>query len=252
MRKKILIPGLFICMLSSCGLVIHMVSTANSQDRTEMDTEGKQDVPSPYNDNNILFKTNRTFCYQVEQIEKGRHLFFGLDMMVIPGSFNLNQSKVKYKYHYNPLDLDSNELKQFGYDGKGGFEPEFTSLIEEKNELNFHPPRSKTLTCLEAAPFPEIPFRIKKGTHSKSFLFIPRGSWGKLGGSKITWHYEIDSVAYVSDTIPYFCSVYATADSRKGGHNTLRIYFNKDSGFTKLYYHFQDSTIVNFTLTEIE
>lgn len=217
-----------------------------------IDTEGRTDVASPYNDNNLIYKTNRTFVFEVEQRQGNRHIRFLLDMVVIPGAFNRNETKIKYKYHYQPSDLDSIELKEFGFDRFGNFTPEFTSLLEEKNDIRFHPPRSKTLVCLEAAPFPGLPYKIKKGIRVKEFLFIPRGSWGKLGGSKITWKYEVDSVSYVQDTVPYFCEVSATADSKKGGHNTLKLHFNTDSGFTKLSYRFQDSTAIEFNLKEIK
>lgn len=251
MKRKIIF-FCCICFLSSCGLALHIVSSRANQNAEINDTQGKTNVTSPNNEDNAIYKTNRIFCYEVEQTQKGRHIRFALDMMVIPGSFNANQSKIKYNYHYNPIDLDTSELRLFGFDGQGKFSPEFTSLKEEKNVLYFHPPRSKTLVCLEAAPFPEVPYQIKKGTSKKVLLFIPRGSWGKLGGSKITWKYEIDSVIYHQDTIPYFCSIKAQADSKRGGHNTLQMHFNADSGFTRLSYRFQDSTAIDFTLKEIK
>lgn len=251
MVRKLYFFVVLLSLCSSCGFVIHMVSS-RSAGSEEMDTEGKPGVASPYNDNNEIYKTNRKFIYEVEQWQHNRHLKFMLDMVVIPGAFNINETKIKYKYHYNPLDLNAAELIEFGFDKEGNYTPEFTSLKEEKNDIRFHPPRSKTLVCLEAAPFPGLPYKMKKGVRVKEFLFIPRGSWGKLGGSKITWRYEVDSVTYVQDSVPYSCSVTAVADSKKGGHNTLRMYFNTDSGFTKLSYRFQDSTAIEFNLKEIK
>lgn len=251
MLKKISCCIVFGFLFSSCGWIIHKLS-AGSGNVAEIDTEGRTDIASPYNDNNRIYKTNRTFVFEVEQKQLNRRIQFGLDMIVIPGSFNRNETRIKYKYHYNPADLNADELKEFGFDQQGNCTPEFTSLLEEKNDIRFHPPRSKTLVCLEAAPFPGLPYKIKKGVRVKEFLFIPRGSWGKLGGSKITWRYEVDSVSYVQDTIPYFCRVIASADSKKGGHNTLDMHFNTDSGFTKLSYRFQDSTSIEFNLKEIK
>lgn len=249
MIKNTLFFALFIFLFSSCGLLIHLASYQAINEK-ELDTEGKTDIASPYNDNNRIYQTNRSFVYEVEQWQH-RYLKFFVEMVIIPGSFNRNETRIKYKYHYNPADLNVDELKSFGADANGNCSPEFTSLLEEKNDIRFHPPRSKTLVCLEAAPFPGLPYQLKKGARSKEFLYIPKGSWGHLGGSRITWRYEIDSVHYIQDTLPSFCRVSATADSKKGGHNTLRMHFSVDSGFTKLYYHFQDSTIIHFTLKEI-
>ncbi len=218
----------------------------------EIDTEGKTGIASPYNDNNIIYKTNKSFMYEVDQVQTDRRLKFNIEMVVIPGAFNMHESRIKYKFYYDPKDLDSAELKAFGYQEQNGFAPEFSSLKEEKNDITFHPPRSKTLACLEAAPFPALRSKIEKGMQTKEFLFIPKGSWGKLGGSTITWRYRIDSVAYVNDTIPYYCHATGTADSKKGGHNILKMHFNTDSGFTKLSYRFQDLTTVDFILKEIK
>lgn len=246
---KILLILLF---LSSCKLAIHMIGTQSSQYSGPIDTEGRMDIPSPSNDDNKIYTTNRSFIYEVDQYQNKKRLKFELELMVIPGSFNLNESKLKYKFRYKPEDLVAAQLVDYGYDSTGNFRPEFTSFTEVGNCFAFHPPRSKTLECLEAAPFPYVPGLIKKGRKSKQFLFIPRGNWGKLGGSKITWQYEIDSVRYIHDTIPYFCRINATADSKKGGHNTLQTYFNIDSGFTKWSYRFEDSTAIDFILKKIK
>jgi hypothetical protein len=243
---------LIAALFSSCGWAIHLIGTQTTQNSGPIDTEGMTNIASPSNDDNIIYKTNRTFIFEVDQWQNKKHLKFELEMMVIPGSFNLNESKIKYKYHYDPKDLTAEQLKEFIYDSLGNFNSEITSFTESVKALGFHPPRTKTLEYLEAAPFPEIPYPIKKGRHLKEYLFIPRGNWGKLGGSKITWRYEVDSVRYIHDTIPYFCHLNATADSKKGGHNTLQTWFNIDSGFTKWSYRFQDSTTIDFILKKIK
>ena len=242
---------LIICLLSSCKLAVHIINKKVDQNVGPIDTEGRTDIASPANADNKIYLTNRSFIYAVDQWQNKKHLKFELEVMVIPGSFNLSESKLKYKYHYDPIDLSAEQLVDFGYDSIGNFRPEFTSFTEEGNCFSFHPPRSKTLECLEAAPFPYIPSCIKKGIQEKQFLFIPKGNWGKLEGSKITWRYEVDSVRYIHDTIPYFCHVNATADSKKGGHNTLQTWFNIDSGFTKWSYRFEDSTAIDFVLKKI-
>lgn len=216
-----------------------------------MDSEGMIEIVSPYNEDNVVYQTNRTFIYEVDQHQKNRHICFQLELLVIPGAFNWEESKIKYKYHYNPSDLTQQELKDWGFEN-GCFRPEFTSLTEKKNDLRLHPPRTKTLACLQKAPFPEIPRRLAVGATREAVLFIPRGNWAELGGSKIKWKFRIDSVAYKNDTLPYFCRVQAEANSKKGGHNTLEIHFQVDSGFTKLAYRFQDLSTVDFILKEIK
>ncbi|HET6228323.1 MAG TPA: hypothetical protein VFF27_18730 [Bacteroidia bacterium] len=243
---------IIITSLCSCGLAIHFIGTQTKHDSSPIDTEGITNIASPSNDDNKIYTTNRSFIFEVNQWQNKKHIQFDLEMIVIPGSFNTNESKIKYKYHYNPKDLTTEQLTDFGYDSIGNFRPEFTSFTESGHYFEFHPPRSKSLECLEAAPFPFIPMQVVKGRKSKQYLYIPRGNWGKLEGSKITWRYEIDSVNYIHDTIPYFCRVSATADSKKGGHNTLQTYFNIDSGFTKWSYRFQDSTTIDFILKKIK
>jgi len=239
-------------LLSSCKLAIHMVGTKAAQNIGPIDTEGRTDIQSLSNDDNKVYKTNRCFTFQVDQYQNKKHIRFELDMLVIPGSFNLRESKVKYKYYYNPKDLTAQQLLDYGYDSLGNFRTEITSFTESGNKFDFHPPRTQSLECLEAAPFPYIPTIIKKGITAKHLFYIPRGNWGKLGGSKIIRNYEIDSVRYIHDTIPYFCRVSATADSKKGGHNTLQTWFNIDSGFTKWSYRFEDSTAIDFVLKKIK
>ena len=243
---------LVVFSFSSCGFAIHLIGKQTAQNNGPVDTEGMVNIASPSNEDNLIYKTNRTFVFEVDQCVKKKHLKFELEMLIIPGSFNLDESKLKYKYHFDPQNLTDEQLKEFGYDGIGNFSPEITSFTESARGIDFHPPRSKSLECLEAAPFPYVPGIIRKGRKSKQYLYIPRGNWGKLGGSKIVWNYEIDSVRYINDTVPYFCRVSATADSKKGGHNTLQTYFNIDSGFTKWSYRFEDSTTVDFILKEIK
>jgi hypothetical protein len=239
------------CLLSSCGFIILKVAE-NKEMKGPMDTEGMQDIASPYNSDNEIYTTNRVFIYEVNQKEKNRDLKFKLELLVIPGAFNLQETKIKYKYHYDPHDLTAEELADFGFKSPDNYLFEYSSVREEKHNVQLHPPRTKTLMCLERAPFPELPYKLYKGAKKKGLLYIPRGNWGDLGGSKITWNYEVDSVAFKNDTIPYYCSVRGIANSKKGGYNTLEMQFKADSGFTKLSYRFQDLTAIDFVLKEIK
>src|SRR3569832_2881526 len=110
MIQKLLMACLFVATASSCGLFIRAVSVASTSKITDVDTEGRTDVPSPYNEDNVIFKTNRAFVYAVDQLQKGRYLRFKIEMLVIPGSFNSKETRIKYNYYYNPADLDPLEL----------------------------------------------------------------------------------------------------------------------------------------------
>jgi hypothetical protein len=241
----------FVFLFSSCGFILLKVAE-NKEMKGPLDTEGMSNVESPYNSDNEIYKTNRTFVYEVNQHEKNRDLKFRLELVVIPGAFNLQESKIKYKYHYDPKELTAKELTDFGFKSPDDYLFEYSSVREEKKVVQLHPPRTKTLMCLERAPFPELPSELYKGSKKKSWLFIPRGNWGELGGSKITWNYEVDSVTFKNDTLPSYCRIQGIADSKKGGHNALEMEFKADSGFTKLSYRFQDLTTIDFVLKEIK
>ena len=67
MIRAILFSFTTILLFSSCGFLVHMVTTHAQNIAGELDTEGKREVASPYNDNNVIFKTNRTFVYLVNE-----------------------------------------------------------------------------------------------------------------------------------------------------------------------------------------
>lgn len=251
MKSKLLFLVL-VFIFPSCGLIILKVADNKNRNACPMDTEGMDNIESPYNLDNTVYRTNRRFLYEVYQQEKGRSLKFKLELVVMPGVFNLAETKIKYNYYYSPEDLSSQELIDFGYTEPHCYQSEYTSLSEEQNNVQLHPPRTKTLMCLERAPFPELPYPICKGSKRKGLLYIPKGNWGELAGSRIKWKYVIDSVSYKNDTLPYYCHVQSSAESKKGGYNTLEMDFTADSGFTRLSYRFQDLTCIDFILKEIK
>ncbi|MBN1598337.1 MAG: hypothetical protein JW894_08585 [Bacteroidales bacterium] len=244
---KTLFAGLIIIsMTASCGLLIKLLSHQNGI----LDTEGMDNIESPNNDDNTIFITHRIFKYHVSQREINRCINFDLEMVVIPGYVN-SQTKIKYKYKYNPADLTQEEIIDFTDSIYGLCRPTYTSVNEDKFGVDIHPPRSYTLRKLQLAPFPDVDFPIYEGRKGKGFLYIPRGNWGEWEKSKIKHNKIIKSVSYKNDSIINGCVVEGTATS-KFGISTLEAHFQIDSGFTRLFYRFSDSSKVDFVLKEIK
>ncbi|HNW99571.1 MAG TPA: hypothetical protein PKK00_14285 [Bacteroidales bacterium] len=242
---------IWICiLLSSC---IRFPKNTIAEKNQIIDSEGIDTIPSPYNEDNKIYITNRTFVYQVYQNNINRKYNFIIELKVIPGSCNSGQTKIKYKYFYRKEELTPDEIIAFEYsDSLGGYcRQEITGVIENNIEIWLHPPRTKTLIKLEKAPFPEIKFNSKEWNET---LVIPFGNYKEIGlsGSIIKWNYKIDSIKYIHDTIPYYCSIKAVATSKKGGRNTLDAVFKADSGMVKLNYFFEDKSTVKFVLKEIK
>jgi hypothetical protein len=137
----------FVFLFSSCGFILLKVAE-NKEMKGPLDTEGMSNVESPYNSDNEIYKTNRTFVYEVNQHEKNRDLKFRLELVVIPGAFNLQESKIKYKYHYDPKELTAKELTDFGFKSPDDYLFEYSSVREEKKVVQLHPPRTKTLMLI--------------------------------------------------------------------------------------------------------
>ena len=156
---KIIKNILPLLIFTSC-ISISLPKRTVAEKNQVVDTEGIDTISSPYNFDNKVYRTNRTFVYEVNQNDIKRNYNFILELKVIPGSGNMGETKIKYKYFYKKNQLTSDEITYFGLkDSLGGyFGSEITSLFENANVVYLHPPRTKTLMKLEKAPFPEIYF----------------------------------------------------------------------------------------------
>lgn len=243
MKKTTLVIAICIA-LSSCSSILFNSAAGNQP----LDTEGSTDIPSPENSDNVVYKTNRVFVYNVTQTSATRELKFKIEMIVVPGLYH-GDTKVKYKYHYDPKDLTANELKSFGFDGEN-YKPEFGSLEESPLYFGLEHPQTNTLACLASSPTPHNPTAKNVNAPISTWLYVPHGNWGLLSAKWIKWTYIIDSVGYRNDKI-YKLAVQAKAKSRSSGVNQVNYYYSIDSGLTEMHYNLGDTARLDFVLAEI-
>ena len=212
--------------LTSCNLLLN-IDTADFND-----TEGQYEVPSKYNDDNVIYKTNSEFVYQVDIKSSLKDTSYFIGLKVIPGSL-FDQSKIKYKYYSNKNQLEKDSCNFW----------ELTGLIENNKLIWLHPPRSE-MKELELSAFPEIQKNegiIKKTWKSK----INTGSdWEEYKNTNITsiYNYEKDTTL-IFNSNKYDCSRIKAISTSKFGLVTTMYYFSNKIGFLNLNYFFENKNI---------
>ena len=227
-RSKNIIILLFQLLigLTSCNLLLN-IDTPDFND-----TEGQYEVPSKYNDDNVIYKTNSEFVYQIDIKSPLKDTSYFIVLKVIPGSL-FDQSKIKYKYYSNKNQLEKNSCNFW----------ELTGLIENNKLIWLHPPRSE-MKELELSAFPEIQKNegiIKKTWKSK----IHTGSdWEEYKNTNITsiYNYEKDTTL-IFNSNKYDCSRIKAISTSKFGLVTTMYYFSKKIGFLNLNYFFENKNI---------
>ena len=220
--KTILIPCIFL-IVSSCALIFN---TADFED-----TEGKQNIVSKYNDDNIVYKTYRTFVYQIDKdsISKQTSL---IHLKVLPGDL-FKQTKIKYKYISENSNSTSDSTDFW----------ELTGLIENSSNCWLHPPRSKFYE-LEFSAFPEIRKAKKKITPKWTSKIYTGNSWGEYKNIIIN-----SSYIHLNDTLIKFkndliqCNVISASAKSKFGKVQSEFYWSEKHGFIELNYYFNKETI---------
>jgi hypothetical protein len=195
-----------------------------------------------------VFKTKRTFTYQIEQYVNTEKITFIIEMRILPIK-NTKGALIRYLYKYKPEDIVDLNFQKECPDSLNGYCQRELSTLDKFNGCNFlHPPRTRSLEILEIAPFPQIYLDKKKWS---GVLSIPKNSWGIWEDTKFTWEYSVDSISYKKDSIKesYFIS---STSSSKFGINTNNFIFHIDSGFTSLNYKFQDYGDVYMKLIDIQ
>jgi len=227
-RSKNIIILLFQLLigLTSCNLLLN-IDTADFND-----TEGQYEVLSKYNDDNVIYKTNSEFVYQVDIKSPLKDTSYFIVLKVIPGSL-FDQSKIKYKYYSNKNQLEKDSCNFW----------ELTGLIENNKLIWLHPPRSK-MKELELSAFPEIQKNegiIKKTWKSK----IHTGSdWEEYKNTSITsiYNYEKDTTL-IFNSNKYDCFRIKAISTSKFGLVTTMYYFSNKIGFLNLNYFFENKKI---------
>jgi hypothetical protein len=204
------------------------------------DTEGQNEVLSKYNDDNVIYKTNSEFVYQVNIKSPLKDTSYIIVLKVIPGTL-FDQSKIKYKYYSNKNQLEKDSCNFW----------ELTGLIENPKLIWLHPPRSK-MKELELSAFPEIQKNegiIKKTWKSK----IHTGSdWEEYKNTNITsiYNYEKDTTL-IFNSNKYECFRIRAVSTSKYGILTTIYYFSNKIGFLHLNYFFESKRI-NINLISIK
>ncbi len=165
------------------------------------------------------------------------------------------KQKITYDYFPNPSidtsivlkiqsifydEVSPNSYRNFLIQNKS-YGTSKTTLYETKNNLWFHPPRSRQFTLLELAPFPE--YNQIDSSFSRT-IFIGEHSYGKLAGEKIK---SIYSIKTINNEIK---KVFATSHSVVGEVKAVFTYL-KGKGFTKFEYWFFNETHLTINIKEI-
>jgi len=200
-----------------------------------------------YSDDYHVYKTRKTFTYEVHQIMDSTSVNFELDLIVLP-MMKMNAALINYKYRYDPKDIIEFSLQEDCPDSlSGACHRELTTINESDNSVWMHPPRSKTLKILELAPFPEIHFN---SDNWKSWLYIPKGNWGEWEKTKFNHFYCVDSIEYKYDEVPEYYYVRSFSESRFG-KNENNYVFHVDSGFTEMHYKIVNKGVVDLKLIHV-
>ena len=215
-------------------------------------TEGKTNIKSKYNDDNIVFKTNSIFKYKVNWIRDAdtlqafiiNHLndtvdYTTVQLFVVPGKF-FGQTKMLWKY-VNSED----SIVQTG----------LTGLKEDENQNWIHPPR-EGFPCIyiESSTFHSIEFPIFIGKEWESTTVIPKGNYEVIGldDSRVNKKYKISGKENISTLFGEFSDVWkvnSSAQSKIGLSHHL-FYYDDKMGFVYSEYTFSNGDKLTLDLFE--
>ena len=165
------------------------------------DTEGMS-MKSKYNDDNVVYKTNRSFTFRSILVSKGDTLINEYSTLkVIPGHW-FGQTKIKWKYQKAVNDTTS-------------YNSEVSGLIETPDNIWFHPPRNGNYALSETMPFPDILIHAKnlnqklskgsfyigsgwndaiKGTYEQFYTYLGEEILNGAFGSLTTYKVRLESI----------------------------------------------------------
>jgi len=241
-KNRLLLILLLVGVFSSCSKIYSVL-------RKDVDSEGKTDIKSKFNDDNKVYTTNRLFSYNVHQIDAARELNYKMELLVIPGKYN-GGTKIKYKLYYTEENLTLKEREEY-IDSNKLYKWDITNVMEDDEGVWIHPPRSYTLEKLQLSPFPQIDFPAKIGDNWASRMYIGAG-WGDLRGKTVSSDYIVESVKYSeTDSLNFTARVKAETYFDEENHLCKAVFdFDSQLGFTNMSYVFDDSTKVEIRLVE--
>jgi len=213
------------------------------------DTTGQTNLKSKYNEDNIIFKTNRQFNYDVLWIKEKDTLpiknatgeeIKQIILSIIPGKF-FNQTKITWQYANEKSFIVKTEI---------------TGIVEDSTNVWIHPPRSgMPFVYIESAPFPEIKHPLNLGTKWNSETFIPKGQYDVINLSgKMNNNWEIKERIKLETSYKNYDSIWKIESFSKSclGTGKNEFYFDENDGFVKMIYTFPNNEILIFELSEIK
>lgn len=240
MKKGILIITIntLFFSITSCSPILILIAKKSIED-----TEGKENIKSKYNDDNLIFKTNKEFNYKTFRIDNNDTLpakiyssndtilVDKVQLKILPGKF-FHQTKIKWKYFYNNILVSD-----------GGI----TGLEENSAKIWFHPPRiNGTFIYTECCAFPITYLPMKEGSTWSELTRTGPNSYKEIGlqNSTINNTFKIlkkEIFNGISD-----CWKIETSSKSVIGNSSCQYYFHEQLGFVYIEYTFpkQDKLIM--------
>lgn len=209
--------------------------------------------------NNIIYMIGTTFTYTINISDNGKDYYISKankDSLTINKSAALkeiNLEVIKPKI-FNRTNKHQTEILY-----RDKLNPTFivhTGLVENKENIWFHPPRMGYLRALETCPFPYIKL-TKSGNNEWTDEMVIGNHWADKrwgaweGSLLLKYQYKIVGKKILKTPFGDLecIKIYSTATSDIG-QTSLTSYFNAKYGFVKLKYTLFSGTKIDLTLQD--
>ena len=165
-------------------------------------------------DSSGVYKKGNTHKYKVNLPDSTINIT-KLELKIESSTFLLFQTKINWVLAYSNTDGSSTEAKST------------TGIVQTKERLWLHPPRSGPLKKLEGFPFPEINFPLEEGKTWESSISVVSG-FEELNGKVVKSRYTVKSIGDLWEI---------SAKSEIEGYNknhTAIFIFDMNSGFKSM------------------
>ena len=213
--------------------------------------------------NNKIFKTGKAFVYDYEIIknDSAYKLSYieglpGNKFKLVNKSKDTNDSKI---HLIIPKVEKSEKTNKNQTEIKYMYTPDLsfmsgTGVVENKNNVWIHPPRSGIFMSLETCPFPYIQLPIEIGKEWKDKMKIGDQWSNKLWGVwrkklLLSYDYKISKKTKVKTGIGELeCFVVESTAKSEIGVSKLKSYFSEEYGFVRLEYEMTTGLKINLWL----